>query len=99
MTNMAKQFETVLISPVMSEKALKGENMGQYTFYVQLDATKVEVKQAVQKVYGILPVRVRVINTDGKKTRFGQFIGRRTATKKAIVTLPKGKTIAIHEGV
>ena len=94
-----KTAQSTLISPVMSEKAMQGEMRGQYTFFVALDATKVDVKRAVAEVYDIIPTRVRIINTDGKSLRFGRFMGRRSATKKAIVTLPKGKTIAIHEGV
>lgn len=94
-----KSAATVLLAPLMSEKALLGEMQGQYTFLVVTTATKVDVKRAVQEVYGVLPVRVRMVNTDGKVVRFGRFMGRRAAVKKAIVTLPKGKTIAIHEGV
>ena len=78
---------------------MQAELQGQYTFYVSNDATKIDVKRAITEVYGVVPTRVHILNTDGKNVRFGRFIGRRTHTKKAIVTLPKGKTIAIHEGV
>lgn len=91
--------QQIIIAPIMSEKAMQGELQGQYTFRVALDATKVDVKRAVSAMYDVTPIRVRMINSDGKITRFGRFMGRRAHTKKAIVTLPKGKTIAIHEGV
>jgi large subunit ribosomal protein L23 len=94
-----KSAATVLVHPIMSEKAMQAEMLGQYTFYVANNATKVDVKRAIAEVYGVVPTRVRMLNVDGKTVRFGKFIGRRTNTKKAIVTLPKGKTIAIHEGV
>lgn len=92
-------IDNVLIAPVMSEKAMQGEMQGKYTFFVAREATKIQVKQAVASIYGVLPVRVRMINTDGNNVRFGRFTGRRAATRKAVVTLPAGKQIAIHEGV
>lgn len=78
---------------------MQAEMLGQYTFYVATTATKIDVKRAIAEVYGVVPVRVHMLNTDGKTVRFGRFTGRRAHTKKAIVTLPKGKTISIHEGV
>ena len=62
-------------------------------------ATKDAIKKAIKDVYGIKPRRVNVIHTDGKNVRFGRFKGRRSDYKKAIVTLPKGQKIEIHEGV
>lgn len=95
----AKTAADILLSPVMSEKSLQGENRSQYTFFVANDATKVDVKRAIKEVYDVMPARVRMINTDGKQVRFGRYMGRRASNKKAIVILPQGKQIAIHEGV
>lgn len=89
----------VLLRPLVSEKALTGEGTGIYTFEVGVKSTKVMVKQAISQVYGIIPKKVRIMNVDGKKVRFGKSSGRRKNWKKALVTLPKGKTISIHEGV
>lgn len=89
----------VLVKPHISEKAAYGEQNGQYTFVVKRDASKVDIKNAVREIYGILPSRVRVIHMDGKRVRFGARKGRRKDWKKAIVTLPKGKSIDIHAGV
>ncbi len=89
----------VLVRPMLSEKTTMQEAQGQYTFVVTADATKPAIKRAVEEVYGVAPTRVNIINVEGKKKRFGRFIGRRSDWKKAIVRMPKGKTIQIHEGV
>lgn len=89
----------ILLRPILTEKALKAETKGVYTFEIGRDINKVEVKNAVKAVYGVLPAKVRIMNMDGKNVRFGRRFGRRKDWKKAMVTLPKGKTINIHEGV
>lgn len=89
----------VIFHAVLSEKSTMQEAQGQYTFVVAADATKVDVKKDVEALYGVRPVRVNMINVEGKRVRFGRYRGRRSDRKKAIVTLPKGKKIDIHEGV
>lgn len=89
----------VLLRPHLSEKAVARESGGTYTFVVHPSATKHAVQDAVLRVYGVAPARVRMMNMEGKIRRFGRMTGRRSDWKKAIVTLPKGKTISIHEGV
>ncbi len=90
---------SVLVKAHMSEKAAIGEVAGRYTFLVTHDATKLSIKTAVQQMYGVRPIAVRIVNTEGKRLRFGRSFGKRSDMKKAIVTLPKGKSISIHEGV
>ncbi len=89
----------VLIRPLITEKAsiLGAEN--KYFFEVARDANKIEVAKAIEEVYGIKPVKVNIVNMRGKKVRFGRILGKRKDWKKAIVTLPEGKTIKIYEGV
>jgi len=89
----------ILKSPLVSEKAAAAETKGQYTFVVSKDADKVAIKDAVESVYGVRPEKVSTMNFDGKTVRFGLRMGRRNAWKKAVVMLPKGKSINIHEGV
>lgn len=89
----------ILLRPLVSEKAAAAERDGAYTFMIASGATKTEVASAVHAVYGVKPIAVRTVNMSGKYLRFGSRIGRRKNWKKAIVTLPKGKTISIHEGV
>ncbi len=89
----------VLVRPLLSEKSARGEKRGQYTFAVNIKATKTEIIRAVEQVYGVKPASVRTLVTEGKIARFGMSLGRRKTWKKAIVTLPEGKTISIHTGV
>lgn len=89
----------VLKFPHVSEKAALRETKHQYTFVVNVDADKTSIKDAVESIYGVRPKHVRTMNMDGKEVRFGTKFGRRAAWKKAVVILPKGKTINIHEGV
>lgn len=89
----------VLVRPLLSEKSARGEKHGQYTFAVDMKATKTEIIRAIEQVYGVKPVSVRTIVTEGKIARFGNTTGRRKDWKKAIVTLPAGQTISIHTGV
>ena len=89
----------VLLKTLVSEKATIAESKGVYTFIVANKTNKLEVKKAVKEIYGVNPAKVRMINVEGKQVRFGNKQGRQSDWKKAIVTLPKEKTINIHEGV
>lgn len=89
----------VLIAPVISEKAVMAEVSGIYTFRVMQGATKVMVAHEMKRVYGVTPTSVRMVNVEGKIKRFGRSSGRRASWKKAIISLPKGTSIAIHSGV
>lgn len=89
----------VLVRPLVSEKSATQEAHNQYTFIVSTDANKYKIKQAVKEVYDVMPERVRIINIQGKFSHFGRAYGRRKDWKKAIITLPKGRSINIHEGV
>ncbi len=91
---------SVLLRPLVSEKASHQQTMNnQYFFAVAISANKIEIAKAVKAVYGINPVSVNVIRYEGKVRNFGRVRGKRKDWKKAIVTLPKGKTIALYEGV
>ncbi|MBU1895776.1 50S ribosomal protein L23 [Patescibacteria group bacterium] len=91
--------DEILVKPIISEKAARQEGSGIYSFVVNTTTNKVEIKKAIQQIYGVKPAKVRIINIEGKKTRFGRRLGRRGDTKKAIIYLPKGQSINIHEGV
>lgn len=97
--NKNSKIHKVLLKPVVSEKATDLEINGKYVFIVSKTANKLEVKRAVKDLYGVLPISVSIINVEGKKKRFGATIGRKSDYKKAIISLAKGKTIHIHEGV
>ena len=89
----------ILRHAVVSEKAAIGEAQGVFTFIVSRDANKTQVKEAVATLYGIRPVAVRMVNRDGKTMIRGRVIGRTQGSKRAMVKLPKGKTLSLHQGV
>ncbi len=89
----------VLVKPLITEKAANLGAENKYVFEVSTSANKIEIAKAINEVYGIMPVNVNVINVQGKKVRSGRLQGKRKNWKKAIVMLPKGKTINIYEGV
>lgn len=85
----------VLRRPLVTEKSTRGGSGSQYTFEVAPAATKADVRQSVRHLYGIAPVAVNIIVLRGKVVRFGRTYGRTADRKKAIVTLPPGKTIDV----
>ncbi|PIT88695.1 MAG: 50S ribosomal protein L23 [Candidatus Magasanikbacteria bacterium CG10_big_fil_rev_8_21_14_0_10_36_32] len=91
--------EKIIIKPLVTEKTAVMESLNKYGFIVSRQATKEQIKRAVNELYGIKPIAVNMVNVQGKSVRFGRNNGRRSDYKKALVTLPIGKTITIHEGV
>ena len=93
----------VIVAPVISEKAtLVGEKNRQVVFQVLPDATKAEIKAAVELLFKEQKVQVgavNVVNVKGKEKRHGRFIGRRKSTKKAYVSLKGDGDINFVEGV
>lgn len=87
----------VLISPLITEKSTKDEQLGKYAFAVTVGATKSEIIKAVVTRYGVKPVKVNVLNRMGKIKRFGRSWGKRKDWRKAVITLPQGKSINVYE--
>jgi large subunit ribosomal protein L2 len=84
----------VLKGPVFSEKAqVLGETAGVQVFKVALDANKLEIKKAVEQLFGVEVVKVNTTITKGKTKRFGRTLGRRSDVKKAYVTLKAGQDV------
>lgn len=96
---ISERLSDVIVRPLVTEKSAVMASVGQYMFVVTNDANRVEVRDAVRALYGIVPTSVNIQRVRGKQVRFGQRMGRRVSWKKAIVTLPKGKTIDVYEGV
>ena len=84
-----------LTKPVVTEKSTMGSQHGQVTFNVPLEATKPDIKSAVETIYSVKVTAVNTVLTKGKTKRFKGILGRRSDTKKAIVTLAEGQTIDI----
>ena len=84
----------VLLAPTISEKATQiADKHGQVAFRVAQDATKPEVKAAVEAMFKVQVDRVQIANVEGKAKRFGRFAGRRRSWKKAYVCLKPGQEI------
>jgi len=84
----------VLVAPVVSEKAtMIAEKSNAVTFKVLQDATKLEIKAAVELLFQVQVKGVSVVNTKGKTKRFGRSIGRRDNVRKAYVTLKPGQEL------
>jgi len=89
----------VLIAPQVSEKTtFVGEKNKQFVFRVLQDATKPEIKAAVELLFKVQVDSVQVANVKGKEKRFGRFIGRRRNWKKAYVCLKAGQEINFAAG-
>ena len=92
---MNKDPRDIILRPLESEKATRLEDEGKYTFFVRPDANKTEIKLAIEKIFGVKVASVNTMNRAGKTRRTRDGIGRRKATKRAIVTLREG-TIDIY---
>ena len=90
--------EDILIEPVLSEKATQLREEGKYVFKVHPDASKIQLKEAVRKLYGVKVVDCTVMNVFGKIKRVRTKPGRTSNWKKAIVRLAAGETIKVFEG-
>ena len=95
--NLAHQ--EILKRPLITEKAERArQEHHQYAFEVHRDATKIQVKQAVESLFSVHVTAVRTALRAGKLKRVGRTVGRRPGWKKAVVTLKAGETIALFEG-
>ncbi|MFA5175091.1 MAG: 50S ribosomal protein L23 [Patescibacteria group bacterium] len=98
-TNLQSAAYKILLYPLVTEKAAIAESVNKYTFVVSRSANKKQIKKAINDVYGVIPESVNTANIDGRVLKSRGIPGRRSDYKKAIVALPAGKTINIHEGV
>ena len=88
----------VLLAPVVSEKStMMAEKHGQVAFRVVADATKQEVKAAVELLFKVQVESVQMVNVKGKTARFGRFAGKHSDVRKAYVTLKSGQEINFAE--
>jgi large subunit ribosomal protein L23 len=92
-------YYTVITRPIITEKATMLSEQNKVVFKIAPDATKVQVKQAVEALFKVNVVSVNTINVEGKKKAFRNRMGKRDDFKKAIVTLAKGQSIDLSSGV
>jgi len=92
-------YESILIEPVLSEKANILREQGKYVFRVDPRASKLQIKEAVRKLFNVHPVACTVMVVGGKPKRLRNRPGYTSTWKKAIVRLAKDEKISIFEGV
>ncbi len=89
----------ILIQPVLSEKATALREEGKYVFVVAPSANKIQIKEAVSKLFNVKVVSCTTTNVSGKSKRVRGKPGRTASWKKAVVRLAPGETIKVFEGV
>ena len=93
----------VIVRPIISEKSMDESGRGKYTFEVHGDASKIQVKAAVEELFKVQVTSVNVLTTKAKEkrrgTKRGRVVGHTSAWRKAIVTLAPGQKIEFFEGV
>jgi len=92
-------YEDILIKPVLSEKATGLREQNKYTFIVHPSASKIQIKEAVRKLFNVKVEDCTTINVQGKTKRLRGKPGKTSDYRKAIVKLAAGETIKVFEGV
>ena len=95
------QYYDVILKPVITEKSMNAMGDKKYTFFVHPEATKTQIKEAVEKMFEGTKVKsVNTMNIDGKKRRRGMTVGKTAKSKKALVALTEdSKDIEIFQGL
>ena len=89
----------IIVRPVVTERSTElADDRGAYTFIVNRDANKIEIRNAVESLFDVKVKDVRTANYRGKWRRVGSAYGKKAAYKKAIVTLKEGERIDVYEG-
>ena len=94
-----ERLMTVIRGPHLSEKAHMASESNQVVLKVRTDASKAEIRQAVELLFDVKVSEVRVVNVKGKNKRFGRTMGRRSDWKKAYVRLAEGSSVEELLGV
>ena len=94
-----QQMYDVILAPVITEKATRTSEHNQVVFKVALDATKPEIKQAIEGVFGVKVEAVNTVRVKGKTKMFRGRPGKRSDYKKAMVTLAAGQSIDVTTGI
>ena len=92
-----KSPRDVIVRPMVSEKSYAGLETNRYTFLVDPQANKTEIKEAVQQIWNVRVLKVNTMNRRGKVKRFRYTQGTRPSQKVAVVTLAEGDSIEIFE--
>ncbi len=93
---MDTKYLEIIKAPLVTEKTNGNKTLNQYAFKVSPKATKIEIKEAIEKLFKVQVVDVRTLNMKVKKRRVGRYTGLTNRCKKAIVTLKPGQTIELN---
>lgn len=83
----------IILSPVVTEKTNNQLGNNKYSFNVLHSASKEDIKKSIETIFGVNVEKINIVNTEGKVKRFKGTVGKRSSTKKAVVTLKKGQEI------
>lgn len=95
---MTLDARDVIRKPIISEKSYAAAERGQYTFVVHPDATKPDIRRAVEQIWGVRVKKVATMRRHGKTVRRRWVRGRRADIRRAVVTLAAGEKIEMFEG-
>ena len=93
---MNTKYLEIIKAPLITEKSRNGENLNKYTFKVDPKASKIEIKDAIEKIFKVEVLEIKTLNMPVKKKRVGRYTGLSNRCKKAIVTLKAGQTIELN---
>ena len=93
---MDTKYLEIIKAPVITEKSMIAAQNGEYIFKVDHRCNKIEIKNAIEKIFNVRVTDIRTINVRGKKRRFGRYTGLTNKYKKAIVKLAEGDTIELN---
>ncbi len=95
-----KRVDNIIVRPLLTEKAsMLQEAQNTYAFEVGRSSTKIEIKQAVQELFGVQVTKVCTQVVRGKNKRFGRYYGKRSNWKKALVTVADGEDLNFYTGL
>jgi len=93
------QAPSILLRPVVSEKASRLQQLGQYTFALRSNLTKIDVKKAIEATYGVKVIGVNLRNLPRKTLRRGRIIGQTRVRRQVVVRLAKGQSLELTKSV
>ena len=95
-----KAPQDIIIKPIITERSMDALQAGKYTFKVDKKANKIEIAEAVEKLFDVKVAKVNTMNCNGRTKRVGRYVGKTADWKKAIVTLKEdSKTIEFFDGM
>ena len=95
-----KAPQDIIIKPIITERSMDALQTGKYTFKVDRNANKIEIAEAIEKLFDVKVAKVNTMNCNGRTKRVGRYVGKTADWKKAIVTLKEdSKTIEFFDGM